>query len=379
MNIALNGQYILTDNPAGPERFTINLYKYLAKVDHKNYFTVYFERTPSAAFVKEVFSDNPNFKIKVIRTKFLWTQVFLALETWKYNYDIFFSARHTFPLLKNFKTKSIVMFHGLEYKTNKEFNRISLLKFWHPYIIKLVAQLADLIIVPSEATQNNIKKEFPNIKANKIKIIHEGVDENFHVRTKNETQPVLSKYELNHKEYLLFISTIQPRKNLPKLIEAFANTLKNHPDVSDINLVVVGKLGWKYAEALNAPTKYKVENRVKFLNWVPQEDIHPLISGALGYTNFSVDEGFGLTVLEAMASEIPVAVSDIPAHKEVGGQTITYADPNNTAKISQNLDAILENKYDAALIEKAKDRSKEFTWENTANKVLSEFSSLISR
>ncbi len=378
MKIALNGQYITINNPAGPERFTLNLFKYLARTDKVNKYTIYFDTQPNNEFIEELFQGNPNINYKVIEKKYFWTQFYLALETWTNNYDIVFSPRHTYPILKNFYTKSIMMFHGLEYKTNKEFAPFSLMTFWHPFVIKMAALLVDLIVVPSKTTAEAISKEYFDGKMSKIKIINEGVDENFHPRSETMVKEVLAKYELNYKKYLLFVSTVQPRKNVAPLIESFARSLKENSEINDIKLVIVGKLGWGYKSVIEAPKKHDIESNIKFLNWVSQEDLYHLFSGAKGYVNFSLDEGFGLTVLEAMASEIPTTVSYIPAHKEVGENLISYANPTDINSMTEKINELIKDKYDITKLPEAKNRSKEFTWETTAKKLIMEFNSLVT-
>ncbi len=376
MKIALNGQNILITNPAGPERFTLNLYKYLAQDRTTNKYTVYLNQEPSQLIKEQLFFNSEHMNFIVIPQRALWTQWHMAWVLISNKYDLYFSPRHTFPILAKPFIKIVVMFHGLEYKTNDEFVSKSLFNIWHPLFIQTIAKLADKIIVPSQATKNAIINEHWFNNDAKIKIIPEGVDENFHYRTAQEVISTVAKYDLNPQKYLLFISTIQPRKNLPTLIKAFAETIKNNPD-QNYKLVIVGKLGWNFTESLNAPEKYNIQEKVKFLKWIDQEDLYLLLSGAKGYVNFSKDEGFGLTVLEAMASKIPVAVSDISAHREIGGNSILYADPHNINEISHAIDTILNDRYPNNLLELAEKQAKNYTWNNMAKRFTDEFYSLI--
>ena len=111
MKIGLNCQYILIDNPAGPERFTLNLYKHLAKVDTDNKYILYFNRKPSEQLLKELKNDNSNFSYKVLRSFILWTQFRLAFELLINPVDVFFTPIHTLPFVRNNKTKFVAMIH----------------------------------------------------------------------------------------------------------------------------------------------------------------------------------------------------------------------------------------------------------------------------
>lgn len=369
MKIGLNCQYLLRANPAGPERFTINLYKYLARNDDKNSYILYFNAKPSDALITELTGNNPNFSYKVLNSSFLWTQLRLALELLINPVDVFFTPIHTLPVLRNLNTKYIAMIHGLEYKTNEQFESNFFKKMLYGFELWWVAQAATKIVAPSENTKNNIIKHI-RTDANKIVAINEGVSDEFYQRSQEQIEPILNKYALNFKKYLLFVSTIQPRKNIVNLVKAFSEIAH---DRQDIKLVLVGKLGWNYGEILLAPKSFCVEEKVKFLNWVSQEELPLLFSGALGYTNVSFDEGFGLTVLEAMATEIPVVASNIPTHKEVGAETIKYAEATNTADIAAKLSLMINNKYPANLIGEAKKQAQRFTWNETARKFIELF------
>ncbi len=372
MKIGLNCQYILIDNPAGPERFTLNLYRYLARNDNKNTYVLYFNSQPSEQLLKELTNDNSNFSYKVLKSPILWTQFRLAFELLINPVDVFFTPIHTLPFVRNYKTKFVAMIHGLEYKTNNKLGGFSFKKVIHPTLLKAVIKSADKIAVPSQATKNAIINQKMTNEIEKITIINEGVGEEFYSRSQEQIEKVLNKYDLGFKKYLLFVSTIQPRKNIVNLIHAFSIA---HNEYKNIDLVLVGKLGWKYDEILTAPKKFGVEKNVRFLNWVSQADLPYLFSGSLGYVNMSYDEGFGLTVLEAMASEIPVVVSDIPAHKEVGADLIKYVNANDVKDIANGISTLLKGEVQSF----AKERAKKFTWDETAKKFIELYVSLKPR
>ena len=173
MKIGLNGQHLLANQPAGPETYTLNLFKNLAKLDKTNLYVVYFDQVPPIGFFDKISSGNPNFSYKVLPKKFSWTHVSLALELFKNPVDIFFTAVHTMPIFSPMKTKKVVMIHGLEYKYSQDYKNF-LRKLIIPLPIWFSIVSANKIIVPSNATKNEIlNKHWPLVDKDKFEVVHE--------------------------------------------------------------------------------------------------------------------------------------------------------------------------------------------------------------
>lgn len=374
MLIALNGQKILIDNPAGPEKYTINVFSALAKVDTTNDYVVYFSQEPTPEFWKELSNNNPKWKYKVLPTIISWMQISIVKEFVANTPDVFFTATHSLPVLltlcpiKLMKTKFVVMLHGLEFTFAKKnanwFRRMGL--GWTEWYCSL---FSTKLIVPTQAIKDEVVKRRWTHK-NKIYVVNEGVSNFFYKRSENEISAATYTYNLIDTTYLIFVSTIQPRKNLPKTIEAFAKVLAENQNLKNVKLAIVGKTGWAAEESLTAPKKYGVENNVMFLGRVPDKDLPALISGAKGYINFSLEEGFGLPLLEAMACEIPCAVSNILSLQEVGGDIPLYADPKNVMEMATSMHQLLTKNKDTTKVTAGKQRTQLFSWENTALRTL---------
>jgi len=166
--------------------------------------------------------------------------------------------------------------------------------------------------------------------------------------------------------YILFVGTLQPRKNIAKLIEAFAE-IKD----KQIKLVIVGKKGWLWEEILESPKKYNVAERVKFLDFVGDEDLPSLYKNATCFILPSLYEGFGLPVLEAMKYGCPVLISDVSSLPEVGGDAAVYFDPTNADDIAQKIDQVIsDEKTRKEMIGKGYNQVKKFSWEKTAKETL---------
>ena len=267
----------------------------------------------------------------------------------------------------------ISMIHGLEYKVNKQYEKNSFKYLLHPIILWWVLRFSKIIVVPSTATKNAlINNKFFLFNSKKIIIINEGVSDKFFKRSQEEVDEIKRKYEIDYKKYLIFVSTIQPRKNIPIMVNAFSKVVIEN---DNIGLLICGKLGWLYQESLESPKRYGVEKNVKFVGRVTDDDLPVLLSGAKYFISLSLEEGFGIPLLEAMACQLPSIVSDIPSFKEIGEYTQIYVDPQNLEKITDILKNALNSPTDQNKINKAYELSKKYTWEKTSSTLISLFNS----
>lgn len=184
---------------------------------------------------------------------------------------------------------------------------------------------------------------------------------------------ITGKYHIS-KHYILSVGTIQPRKNYIRLIEAFAKFLaQNKQKFGEIQLVIVGKKGWLYDAILEAPGKYGIGNKVKFLHGVSDNDLPSLYKNALCFALPSLYEGFGLPVLEAMAYKCPVVVSNISSLPEIAGEAGIYVDPKDVASITKGLLCAVRQRnliQGKIRIQKGLSQVKAFTWEKAAKETL---------
>jgi len=330
----------------------------------------------------------------------LWTQGGLAWETWKRKLDVLWIPAHTLPILARPGITKVVTIHGLEYEWLPEY-RNKLQKWYLPLSTKYAARVADRIIAVSEFTKRQLV-ECLKTDANKIEVVHEGVDEKFFGRKRKqaEIEAVKRKYRLGDK-YLLFVGSLQPRKNLPFMVQVYAELRKKY---ADLQLVLAGGKGWLYEEIFEAPKKFGVEGGVVFPGRVSDEELACLLQGAEVYVQPSITEGFGLTVLEAMAAGCPVVSSDGGALPEVVGEGgiivegrgVSFAEIANPdlsgfshptrqrrddksglkrvpdlSSWREVLDKLLTNEgLRKELIERGRRRVREFGWEKAARETL---------
>lgn len=307
-----------------------------------------------------------------IRWPRLWTQGGLALEIWKRPPEVLWVPAHTLPVLRQTKIKTVVTIHGLEYEYLPEYYQFPQ-KLWLNMSTEYAVKQADKLIAVSEWTKKQLVERL-GADEKKITVIYEGVS-NKYMKKKFSSEylrQIRYKYSLA-KEYILFVGTIQPRKNLIRLIEAFASFipgLKNSPN-RECWLVIAGKLGWMYDEILAAPKKFGVEKQVKFIGRVAEADLAAIYHDARLFVWPSLMEGFGLPVLEAMSVGVPVIISNRGALPEVAGEAGLLVDPENTLEIAQAMKLILENEdLRQGLIEKGFRQVKKFSWEKAAKETL---------
>lgn len=299
----------------------------------------------------------------------LWTQGGLALELMKHPVDVLWVPAHTLPVVRNSKIKTVVTIHGLEYEYLPQYYQFPQ-KLWLNKSTEYAVKFADKIIAVSEWTKKQLVDRLGADK-NKITVIYEGINPafsnlqpalpagRFTIYKKEYLRQIRYKYSLPEK-YILFVGTIQPRKNLIRLIEAAAGS-------KGVNLVIAGKLGWMYEEILELGKK----RGVKFIGRVADADLAAVYKMASVFVYPSLMEGFGLPILEAMALGIPVITSDRGALPEVAGRAALIINPEKTEDLAKAIKLILENEdLRQVLIEKGFGQVKQFSWGAAAKQTL---------
>ena len=234
-----------------------------------------------------------------------------------------------------------------------------------PFLWKKLTQRADHIITISEFSKGQII-EFMDYPSEKITSIPLGVDERYFEKISNEvTEVALTKLKIT-KPFFLFIGSIQPRKNLQRLIEAHSLLPRNL--AKEFPLVIAGKFAWDDADTLKTLEKGIQEDRCIWLNYVSDFEKRCLLQSTMGMAFTSLYEGFGLPILEGFASGTPVITSDYSSMPEVAGNAALLADPKNIDSIRDALISLID---DQSLVEKLKlngaVQAKKFSWEKTTN------------
>ena len=339
----------------GSSEFAFRLINEFAKNNDHNFF-IYTPVEPS----KDLPRETNSFKYIVFKSKKLWTMLGLSKKIYKdkNNLDVFFSPTHYLPLFS--VVPSVVSIFDLSYLKYPElFKKKDLyqLKIWGRYSIKR----AKAVITISESSKNAIIEEY-KLASDKVHVVYPGIKELINNREINMTD-LQKKYGIK-KNFILFVGTIQPRKNIARMVEAISQ-------IPELELIVVGKKGWQYEGILDSPRKFGVENRVKFLEFVPDEELSELYKNAICFVLPSLYEGFGLPILEAMKYGCPVVTSNTSSLPEAGGDAALYFDPEDSSDIAEKIKKLLsDDKFREDMIEKGYKQAKKFSWEKAAKETL---------
>lgn len=309
-------------------------------------------------------SENAFWQYRIVKPEKLWTQVGLPLDLYLHRPrpDIFFTPTHYAPRFSPVPTVISIMDLSYIYFPQL-FNRKDLYQLEH--WTKYSAKNAKMILTISEASKRDIMDVY-GIPHHRIVVTYPGIKLS-HSSRKTSMDTIRKTYQLTG-DYILFVGTLQPRKNIEKLIEAFAQIVPTHKETT---LVIIGKPGWLYEPILAAPKKFGIEERVKFLSFVSDGELASFYSHAKCYVLPSLYEGFGLPVLEAMSYDCPVITSNVSSLPEAGGDAALYVDPNSSEDIAKKITMVLDNeKLRLDMIEKGKKQVKRFSWEKTAKETL---------
>lgn len=375
MKIGIDGNEANVKNKVGSGQYALELLKQFAKNKNHN-FTVYLKDKP----LSDLPEETANFKYKIFGPKKFWTQFALPIKlTFGDKPDVFFSTAHYGPRFS--KVPYVVTIHDLSYLHFPDlFKKDDLIQLtnWSKYSIVNSAH----IIAPSKVTKEDIVKNY-NVPASKITVTHEGYDQNrFKPQPKSIIDNVKKKYKIAG-DYIIFVGTIQPRKNIERLLQAFSQILhqttpgvgSDSPGVkknlANIQLVICGKKGWMYYSIFDKVKQLNLEDKVIFTDFVPDEDLPLLISGAKLYVNPSLWEGFGIPVIEAQACGVPVAVSNTSSLPEIVEKSGLTFDPLDVEQmLSSMLVLLTDDKLHEVFIKKGFENIKRFSWQKCAEETL---------
>jgi glycosyltransferase involved in cell wall biosynthesis len=277
--------------------------------------------------------------------------------------DVFHATNNVFP----FRVRGV--------PTVLTIHDVTMLLFpeWHPArrlalmgrALAPAASAADRIVTPSHHTRADVLKLLP-VDPDHVVVVPEGVDPSFTPRPESDVAMRLAPLGLRAGEYLLFLGTIEPRKNLTRLLGAMETA------GSEVGpLVLAGGYGWNNAAIRSAIARLAGSGRVRALGYVPDDLRGPLLAGARAFVYPSLYEGFGLPPLEAMACGTPVLTSNVSSLPEVMGDAALFVDPEDVGAIACGLTRLWrDDALRADLRARGLRRAREFSWDRTARLML---------
>ncbi len=382
MIVGFDGSRAFDQKRTGTENYSFQLLKNLAQIDSKNKYIVYIRPgiNPGSGWPG-------NFKFLILNFQFLWTQGGLSWQTFTDNLDILFIPAHTLPLIRKPGLKTVVTVHDLGSEYLPAMHQVKQ-RLYLKFIQKIQLKTATRLITVSKATRNDLVKKI-GVKPKNVTVIYEGYDKKRFKPSKNdELKDTLIHYDLKLGRYFLFVGTVQPRKNLARLIEAFSlfrhsgakqseaiesRSYRASPSRMTIKLVIVGKKGWMSDEIYKLPEKLGIVDQVKFLDYVKDEDLPALYSGAIALTFPSLFEGFGLPILEAQACGTPVITSNISSMPEVAGKGALYVNPYDVNDIVKGMKRVMNAEFRVKSIKAGFENVNKFSWEKAAGETLKVF------
>ncbi len=356
--IGIDASRALSAAPTGTEGYSYHLIRALLPRLGAPYRTrLYFRTAPEPdAF--------PGAELRVIPFPRLWTHLRLSWEMARHAPDLLFVPAHVLPPIRPQRT--VVTIHDLGYRYFPEAHprRQRLYLDWST---RWNARVADHILADSTATRDALLQEY-GIAPSKITVAYPGYDNDLApVRDATVLAAVRARYHIPGP-YILFMGRVQPRKNLVRLIDAFAHLA---PDRADLTLVLAGPVGW-LAEPIRARVHgLGLEARVLFPGYIAEVDKAALISGAQVFAYPSLYEGFGFPVLEAQACGVPLLASNTSSLPEVAGDGGLLVDPLNEAAIAEGLARLLDDvMLRRTLVALGSANLRRFSWEITAQTVV---------
>lgn len=227
---------------------------------------------------------------------------------------------------------------------------------------------ADLVLVDSRATADDLARLL-GVAGPRVRLVYPGVDPRFRPLPPAESEPWRARMGLPAK-FLLFVGTIEPRKNLVRLAEAFALLLREHDELarSGLQLVIAGRKGWLYEELFATVARAGLRERVRWLDFVEDAGLPALYNLARAFVYPSLYEGFGLPALEALACGTPVVTSAVSSLPEVVGAAATLVDPLSVEAIAAGITRALSD--GAAAREAGPAQARRFSWDAAARELL---------
>ncbi len=373
MKIAIDLRSLSSGSISGVENYCLNLLDHLLRLDKSNSYVLFYN-----SLRQKSLNDFHYINSQIIKTRYpnkilnlaLWGK-FVNLEKVIGEFDCLFMPNlNQFNILPS--AKLAITVHDLSPIITPEFYNLKR-RLWHKSLkYKKSFERADVIFAVSEYTKLDLLRIF-GLPENKVKVVYPGIDQK--ALSSNLAESRLREVRNNYGlpgDYILFLNTIEPRKNLINLVKAFE--LLDWPG----HLVIAGKTGWKYYKAFSSIRKSKKFNKIIYLGYIPEEEKSAIIKLAKVLVYPSFYEGFGFQALEAMSVGVPTITSNVTALPEVVEDASLLVNPYSVEEILTSLKTVIHNNsIRQTLIEKGSNRVKDFNWETSALQILEGLNGLV--
>jgi glycosyltransferase involved in cell wall biosynthesis len=390
MKIGIDIRCLAKGGRTGVEEYTLQLLYNLFEIDKKNEYILFLNAYKKIRLDLSWIKKYPNVKLK----KFHFPNKLLNLFFWYFSWpkidkllkgvDIFFMPNIIFGGVGK-KTKLILTIHDLSFEKYPSFFSLKR-RWWHLFINpRKICRQAEKIITVSNSTARDIARVY-KIKSDKIYSISSAIPDHFKIIDKNSQQliEIKEKYNLPFK-FILFLGTIEPRKNIIGLIRAYDKLQEfaektNDDELKKYKLVIAGAKGWLSEKIFSEIKNSKFREKIILPGFIGDKDKAAIYNLATLFVYPSFYEGFGFPPLEAMGCGLPVITSNNSSLPEICNNAAISIDPDKPDEIFESIKKILsDKKLYQKMIEDGLNNSKKFNWENTARKTLEVFKKAVSK
>ena len=374
MLIGIDASRAAIRHRTGTETYSVNVIRELLRLGQQHQFRLYTNVELPAGLLWSG-TVPAHVEVRSIPFRRLWTHARLSLETLVSQPNVLFVPAHVLPLLH--PQRSVVTVHDLGYLHYPDAHTAGARRYLD-WSTRWNAHQATAVLADSEATRADLVR-FYGAETERIRVVYLGRDAGL----KQVSDPLcLAKVRARYglaRRYLLYVGTLQPRKNLERIVHAFER-ICDRPALAELQLVLAGKQGWLYDTLYSQVARAGLQGRVIFPGYVADEDLGALLSGATAFVFPSLYEGFGIPVLEAGGCGVPVITSNTSSLPEVAGDAALLVDPLDVDAIA---DAMYRLVTDEALrVELARrglENVKRFSWDKCARETLAVLESVAKK
>jgi len=365
MLIGIDASRAVKNQKTGTEYYSEEIIYNLSLIDQKNDYILYSPNMPTSGKLLKL---PKNFTWKIMPFPRLWSQTRLSCEMLFGNPkpDVMFEPAHTIPIFCH--KNSVVTLHDLGFKYYPElYTRFE--RFYHNWCMDFSQKHAKHIITPSQYTKDDLVKIY-HLDPKKITVIYHGYNKDLYYPSNNQN-PIANSQQQTTSPYIFFVGRLEEKKNIENLVEAYAILRKD----KSINhkLILAGKPGYNYGEIKIKIEKLPPEIKKDIIEtgYVEEQKLAIMMREASIFFFPSAFEGFGLPVIEAMASGTPVVASNTTSIPEIANNAALLVDPRTPVAMADALKKIITNKaISNDLKEKGIKRASEFTWRKSAEQTL---------
>jgi glycosyltransferase involved in cell wall biosynthesis len=375
LNILIDASQFPTEK-TGVGVYAVNLIHAIVAMDQRNQYTIIIQ-DDEVAFES---IDSPNVRIlkfpaRIFRKfffRFFLEQIVIPYLLLRHKIDLIHSLHYSFPLM-TFGSKRVVTIHDMTFfKFPEAHERVKV--FYFRLFILLAAKIASRTIADSESTRRDFIARTDAAMENVVTVLLGSPPASQISDTVTDSAPIRHRLGITG-EYIMFVGTVEPRKNLLRLILAFARLISEE---KDYQLVILGKKGWGYDPVFQVIAELDIADHIVFTGYLGDDEKLQLMKNATLFVYPSLYEGFGLPLLEALSLGLPTITSNVSSLPEVAGSGAIQIDPYDTRAIYQAIKKLLsDEKLREGLELKAREQASRFSWQKTAEKTTAVYKTVL--